>query len=394
MIGMTLLKQFYLYLLFLFRGSKILIISLCSLFALIIWANFAKLDNVSRAPGQIIPSGKTQVIQSNEGGVIDRIYVREGDIVKKDQIVLDISVDKISAAVIEARSKVAALRVVMQRLDAELYEKPLIFNDEFSDYPELTNNQQSLYNKRVKAFNDDIGSLNKMKSLLITELNLNKPLLQNGDISRVEVLRLERSIADIEAQISNKQNKYLQELQSELAKTEEDLISAEQILTQREVSLRDATVRSPSNGIVKNIRLTTIGGVLRPGDEIMQIVPTGDELILESKVLPSDIAYVKVGQMASVKFDAYDASIFGAATGVVSYVSPDTIIEAKPGGEITYYRVHIKVDTRQMRAGDKQKIVIQPGMVASAEITTGSQTVINYLLKPISKTFDNSLGER
>jgi membrane fusion protein, adhesin transport system len=224
---------------------------------------------------------------------------------------------------------------------------------------------------------------------------MNLPLLAQGDVAKSDVLRLQRSVSDIQSQMINVRNKYLQDLQAEYTKTEEDLVTAREILAQRTDALNDTEIRAPVNGIVKNVRLTTVGGVLRPGDEVMTIVPTGDELIVEAKMSPADIAYVKVGQQAAVKFDAYDSSIYGSASGLVTYVSPDTITEQTARGENVYYRAHIKVDTKRMKPRlANEKITIQPGMTATAEILTGKNTVWHYLTKPINKTFGEAMTER
>jgi adhesin transport system membrane fusion protein len=184
-------------------------------------------------------------------------------------------------------------------------------------------------------------------------------------------------------------------LQTEYARTEEDLVTAREILAQRRDSLTDTKIRAPTNGIVKNVRLTTVGGVLRPGDEVLSIVPTGDELIVEAKMSPSDVAYVKLGQEASVKFDAYDSSIYGSAKGEVTYISPDTISEQTPAGENVYYRVHISVDTSPMKPKKRDEVIeIQPGMTATNEILTGKNTVWRYLTKPITKTMGEAMTER
>lgn len=226
------------------------------------------------------------------------------------------------------------------------------------------------------------------------ELALNKPLLKRGDVSLADVLKLERSLAEMEGQIVNRQNKYTQDLQTEFAKVEEDLVGAVQTLKQREAALGAVELIAPSDGIIKNVRLTTIGGVLRASDEVLQIVPTGEELIVEARVAPADIAYVRLGQVASVKFDAYDSSIYGAAVGNVSYISPDTLSEQRPNGEQIFYRVHIRVNTKSMRPRPHETIEMQPGMTAIAEIITGKNTVLRYLFKPIVKTMDESFGER
>lgn len=358
------------------------------------WAAVSEIDQVSRASGQVIPSGRVQIVQSTDGGVIKTINVREGDRVRKGQVLITLDAVRIAAPVAEAKAKVASLKTVKARIEAELFGRALVFPDDVKDFPDFMANQRQLYLKRRAAQSEDIAALRNMLRLVVAELTMNRPLLEHGDVSRSEYLRLERSVADIEAQIGNRQNMYLQDLQAEYAKVEEDRVTAEHMLTQRMAALADTELTAPTDGIVKNVRLTTIGGVLRPSDEVLQIVPTGGELIVEAKVSPADIAYVQIGQTASVKFDAYDPSIFGSADGRVSYVSPDTLSEQKPTGESLYYRVHIDVDTSPMRGRDDKDVEIQPGMIATTEILTGRNTVLNYLLKPLVKTLGESLGER
>lgn len=376
------------------KARVVVLLTFVCLVGLILWSNFAELDQVSRAQGEVIAAGRNQIIQSSDGGVIGAIFVKEGDQVRKGEILVKLDPVRIQAAVEEGRAKVAALKTVKARIEAELFNRPLLFPDDVKEFPDFISNQRDLFAKRTAAQRQDIAALNRMLTLVRQELAMNQPLLQFGDVSRSEVLRLERAVADIEGQIASRNNKYLQDLQAEYAKTEEELVTAEQTLTQRKAALADTELKAPTDGIVKNVRLTTIGAVLRPGDEVLQIVPVNDELIVEAKVRPSDIAYVKRGQLASVKLDAFDSSIFGSAKGTVIYISPDTLSEQKPGGEITYYRVHIRIRTDLMRSMDRGNIQIQPGMTATAEILTGKKTILEFLLKPIVKTVDESFGER
>ena len=373
---------------------SIIVLTALALLGFLAWAAWAEIDQVSRATGQIIPAGRVPVIQSTDGGVIGEIRVREGDKVRKGQILVVLDRVKIAAGVAESRAKVASMKTVKSRIEAELFDRPLIFTEDVRDFPEFMANQRQLYQKRRQAQTADIGALRKMLGLVRKELDMNQPLLANGDVSRSEVMRLERTVAEVESQIVNRQNKYLQDLQAEYAKVEEELVTAEQNLTQRLSSLEDTELEAPTDGIVKNIRLTTIGGVLRPSDEVLQIVPTGEKLIIEAKVSPTDIAYVRIGQAATVKFDAYDSSIYGSAQGKVIYISPDTLTEQKSQGDQVYYRVHVSVDTKMLRPRPDEKIEIQPGMTATVEIKTGRNTVLKFLLKPITKTVSDSFGER
>jgi adhesin transport system membrane fusion protein len=361
----------------------------------LLWSNFAQIEQISRAQGQVIPTGRVQVVQSSDGGVISEILVKEGDRVKRGQLLVRLDRVKIEAAVTETRGKVASLKSSMVRINAELFNKPLVFTPDVQAFPDFVANQTMLYQKRRQALEDQIASLRAMLSLMQQELDMNQPLLAQGDVSRADILRMQRSVSDINAQIVNVRNKYLQDLQAEYTRTEEELVAAREILAQRTDMLNDTEIRAPTDGIVKNVRLTTIGGVLRPGDEVLSIVPTGDKLIVEARVSPADIAYVQLGQKASVKFDAYDSSIFGSAVGKVIYVSADTLTEQGPNGNIVYYRVHVGVDTSQMKqSAVGKRVEIQPGMTATAEIETGKSTVFRYLTKPLSKTMSEALTER
>lgn len=361
----------------------------------VVWSRWAELDQIARAPGSVIPQGRLQVVQSLNGGEIVQINVREGDTVKRGQLLVALSKVREQAAVDEARGKVAALKSQKARIDAELYDKPLVFPQDISDFVDFVRNQRQLYERRRFALRSELGKLREMKVLLEEELNLNLPLLADGDVARSEIIRMQRAVVDVEREMSSIQQRYIQELQTELAKTEEELVTAEQVLAQRQDALDATELFAPTDGIVKNVRLTTVGGVLRPGDEVLQIVPTGERLLVEAKVSPRDISNVKPGQEASVKFDSYDFSIYGAAKGTVSQISPDTISEdAGNGRKEVYYRVNVEVEVSDMRPKKPgERIEIQPGMTATAEIKTGTQTVFDYLTKPITKTLSESLTE-
>jgi len=378
------------------RSSFAIVVSVTLLvITAVVWARWAELDQIARAPGSVIPQGKLQVVQSLNGGEIVQINVREGDTVKRGQLLVALSKVREQAAVDEARGKVAALKSQKARIDAELYDKPLVFPQDISDFVDFVRNQRQLYERRRFALRSELGKLREMKVLLEEELNLNMPLLADGDVARSEIIRMQRAVVDVEREMSSIQQRYIQELQTELAKTEEELVTAEQVLAQRQDALDATDLFAPTDGIVKNVRLTTVGGVLRPGDEVLQIVPTGERLLVEAKVSPRDISNVKPGQEASVKFDSYDFSIYGAGKGVVSYISPDTISEeGADGRKDVFYRVNVEVEVSDMRPKKQgERIEVQPGMTVVAEIKTGTQTVFDYLTKPITKTLSESLTE-
>lgn len=375
-------------------STTIIALAAVALIGFLAWSFWAEIDQITRAPGRVIPSGRTQVVQSEEGGTIAAILVREGERVKRGQLLVRLEEVRRRAAVDESAGQVAAQRAKMARIEAELFDRPLVFPAEVARHPEFVANQRQLYARRRDALRSNIASLSSMRSLAQQELSMNMPLLASGDVSRSEVLRLQRSVADLSGQIAAQRNEYLRELQADYTATEEQLATSRQQLTQRQSALGGVELRSPADGVVVNIRVTTIGGVLRPGDEVLQIVPSADALIVEARVSPTDIAFVRTGQFASVKFDAYDSAIYGSARGRVSYVSADTLTEQTPQGPLSYYRVHLTVDTRPLRPRAGERIALQPGMTATAEIVTGQSTVFTYLMKPIMKTSSQSLGER
>jgi adhesin transport system membrane fusion protein len=364
--------------------------------AFLFWASVAELDQVTRAQGSVIASSRSQVMQAVDGGVLQELLVKEGDLVEAGQLVARLDRTKLEASYLEARAKAVALGINVTRLQAEVLDRPLVFSPESQLYPQFRENQRALFQKRRSAIQQEISALEAMLSLAKQELEMTEPLLKTGDVSRSDVLRLQRQVADLNAQITNRRNKYFQDAQAELNKAEEELTSVLQIVAQRKEQLDATEFKSPMRGTVKNIRITTRGGVLRAGEELMQIVPLDDDLVIEAKVRPADIGFLKTGLDAAVKVDAFDYTIYGGLDGKVSYISPDTLREEspRPGQEPEYYRVWIKVEDIVFSKRQNETLEIQPGMTATVEIKTGSNTVLRYISKPVIKTISESMGER
>jgi len=230
------------------------------------WSRWAELDQVSRAPGKVVPYARVQIVQSEEGGAISAINVREGDAVRKGQLLIALDTVQLTAALEETRAKVAALESHMARIDAELFNKSLVFPASLSGYPEFTVNQRQLFRRRRAALNSELTSLGAMADLQRQELDLNQPLVETGDVARSEVIGMQRAIVETQGRISKIRSQYIQDLQTEFAQTEEELVAARQQLARAQDSLEAASLVAPTDGIVKNVRFTTIGGVLRPGD--------------------------------------------------------------------------------------------------------------------------------
>lgn len=375
-----------------------LVIIFGTLFILIIpffiWSKDAYLEQISHATGSVIASAKTQSIQTAIDGVITEVLVHEGEQVRKDQELVLLNKQQNQAAFEAINGKVAALKAALTRLKSEVYGVALKFPDELKDYSEFVSTQTELYHRRKKALNDDIFALNESLSLTQSELNLNLPLLKTGDIGATEIIKLKKQIADMKGQITNKQNRYFQEAQVELTKIEEDLSIKLQELEDKKVNLEHSVIYAPMDAIVKNILITTKGAKVRPGDVILELVPSSDKLIVEAKFHPRDLSFIQIGQKAAVKLDAYDYSIYGIFHGIVKYISPDALIEKTQKGEEFYFRVQIELDTKELITKNGRKIEISPGMTANIDIVTGERTVFDYLAKPIVKTMSESFQER
>ena len=358
------------------------------------WAYFAKLDEVTRAPGTVISSSRTQVIQSQDGGILEALLVKEGDTVKAGQKLAIWQRARAEATYLETRAKAVGLSATAARLRAEVFGGKPKFPADVKNYPDYRDNQMALFKKRQGALDEEISALDSMKKLVEKELAMNVPLVAAGDVSLTEVLRLQRQVADMQSQITNKRNKYFQDAQAELNKTEEDYASAQQTLAQRKNLLDQTELVAPMHGIVKNVRITTQGGVIRAGEEVMQIVPLEDDLLVEAKIAPSDIAFIRLGLPATVKIDAYDYTIYGSLPGKIDFISADTLSENLAQNEKPYYRARVRTTGRQFSARPNARIDILPGMTATIEMQTGRKTVFQYLTKPIVKTLNESLGER
>jgi adhesin transport system membrane fusion protein len=213
----------------------------------------------------------------------------------------------------------------------------------------------------------------------------------------VELLRARKALTEAESAVANRRNKYIQDASTELAKVREDYEQVEQQLRQKRQQVVNSIIRSPMSGVVKNVKFTTLGGVLRAGDELLQVVPVDDQMIVEAKVLPRDIALIRPGLPATIKFDAYDYTIFGIVDGEVTYVSADTMKDETQRSDshtATYYRVHIKTTAPGPVTRTGRHIEVLPGMTAQVDIKTGQRTLLMYLLKPVTKTLSEAFRER
>jgi adhesin transport system membrane fusion protein len=358
----------------------------------LVWAYFAELDEVTVGQGKVIPSSQIQIIQNLEGGILAEMKVKEGDIVVKDQVLLRLNDTRHSSSYREGRSRYLALLAANLRLNAETSGTRLSFPPEIQrEAPDLVRYETNLYQSRLNALEVGIASLKQSYKLANDELRILEPLVAKGATSRVEIIRLTRQLNEIQGAIDDKRNKYRADALTELNKIKADLDSLKESNVANSDRVERTVVRSPMNGVVKKVNVTTVGGVIQPGMDILEVVPIENNLLVEAQVKPADIAFLRPGQNAMVKITAYDFSIYGGLEATVEQISADTITDEKKNE--SYYKIQVRTKSNFLGTSDRPLPII-PGMVASVEILTGKKTVLDYLLKPFLKAKEQSLRER
>jgi membrane fusion protein, adhesin transport system len=377
-------------------GPQRLVLLLCVLLCCgFFWAAWATIPQKARGTGQVIALSRTQVIQAANDGVVKAILVHEGDAIKKDQLLMQLDASQLNAATEDSRAKVAALRATLSRLRAEVFQRALKFDGvDAQAYGPFIKNQVDLYKRRKQALDEEIDTLKSMLANVQEELTLSLPLLETGDIAKTEIIRLQRTYAELNGSISNRRNKFFQDAQTDMTKAEEELATQEQMLIERNSNMERMQIFAPDDGLVRNVRVTTLGSRVRPGDVVMDLLPTNSELIVETKLKPQDLAFIGLGHPVSVKLDAYDYSIYGVLDGEVIYISPDALTEDTRAGEHIYYRVHVRINKNHMQTAAGKSIRITPGMTTQVEIETGKMSILNYITKPLVKTFHSAMTER
>jgi len=412
-----------------------ILVSLFLFFAIfILWASFATLDETARGEGQIVPAGDVQVIQNLEGGIVDAFMFKEGDLVQKGDVIMRLRDVGAQSDLGTNESKYMGLLASTVRLQAEVDRKETLeFPDEimkkspqsvteelnvFRTNRDKLQGQLSVLEQQLSQRKQEVSELSTKSNDLSSVIRLSQeekrmtePLVARGSAPRIELLQLERgirekqtelnsvraaipraksAIAEAEARMSEMTKSFIAEAQTELTAKTAELNTVKQTLGALEDKKDRTDIRSPVRGTIKDLKINTVGGVVRPGDPIAEIVPMDDNLLVEVKIRPSDIARLRPGLPAMVKITAYDFTIYGGLKGEVSDISADTIKNEK--GEF-FYRV--KVATKENSLQRKGEILpIIPGMIATVDIQTGKKTVMEYLMKPFFKTIENSMNEK
>ena len=358
------------------------------LVAALSWASVARVDEVTRADARVIPEGREQVIASLEGGILRDMSVHEGMEVEAGQELAEIDPTRFEAQQAEGETKRIALKASIARLTAEATGRALAFPPEVLAMPAVAAGEEASYAARKRALDDAVASNNRGIEMLRRELNVSEQMSAKGLLSEMDVLHLRRQINDMALQSEDRVNRFRQDASSELIKQQTDLAQIEEQQAGRQDVLRRTVIKSPVHGLVKNIRINTLGGIIGPGSPIMEIVPLGKRTLIEARVKPGDIGFLQVGQTAQIKLTSYDATIYGSLEGVIETISPDAIGDPdRPAGtgDATYYRVMLRVDNNKLHEKGKA-LPILPGMTGSAEVRIGERSVLNFLLRPMLKS--------
>ncbi|MEC8749011.1 MAG: HlyD family type I secretion periplasmic adaptor subunit [Pseudomonadota bacterium] len=400
------------------------------LFLLVVWSYFAEIDEVAKGDGKVIPSQQLQVLQSYDGGIVQDILVREGQTVEAGQVLLKVDPTRFLSSLEENTTQFAALAAKVQRLSALTQGDVLRFNRELREQaPTIVDNERKLYNSNLAELDEvaagsdsrimqrrqdveeeraNLSQYQNVLSLSKKELSVTKPLLASGAVSEIEILRLERQIVELEGNITKSKvaiERGLNAIEEEIIKKEEarlklvnrwnqelteataEMATLQQSQTSLEDVVSQAALRSPINGTVQRLLINTIGGVITPGSAVVELVPQDDQLIVEAKVSPKDIAFIREGQQAILKFSAYDFTIYGGMSAEVQHISADAITNEK---DETYYLV--RLETKKSIADEALDIL--PGMIVQVDILTGKKTVLNYILSPLFNVTASALRER
>ena len=412
------------------RARQLLRLAAVALFIMLIWAAFASIDEVTRGEARVVPTSQLQIVQSVDGGVVTELLVKEGQTVEAGQMLLKIDPTRFVSSMLESRSAQLAMQAKVLRLQAltrgTAFSPPAELTREV---PDVVAQETRLYESRRAEINAQISiaqnqlgqrqqELNEVRArreqaergleLMTRELNATRPMIASGAVSEVEVFRLEREVARLRgdreqatAQIARVQSAILEatrkieevqltsrnQMSGELSETMSKLASLSQGGLALQDKVKHADIKSPMRGIVKRLLVNTVGAVVQPGKEVVEVVPLDEALILEVQITPKDIGFLRPGQEATVKFTAYDFSIYGGLSADVIQIGADSVLDEK--GNAFY---HIRVRTRKASLGTGLPII--PGMVAQVDILTGKKTILSYLLKPVLRAKANAMTER
>jgi adhesin transport system membrane fusion protein len=389
-------------------GTRLLLLGLLSFLG---WASLSNMDQTVRSSGQVIAVSRNQIIQAADGGVLTKLLVTEGQQVQAGQALALLETTRAEASYQEVKSKLSALNAALARANAESSGQTLAFHKNDATSSAFQSGQAQVYAQRKQGNLDELKLLRAGLELSEDELRMSQSLLKTGDVSQLELMRAQRQVHETQGRIASVQNKYLQDAKQDVIRLEEEISTNQFKLNERQSLLDHSVLTTPVDGIVKFMRINTVGGVLRAGDELMHISPSTGGYIVEAKINPSDIGELRIGQPVSLKLDAFDYSVYGMLNGSLSYISSDTFTDSTTSGATqAYYRVQVQLDptttSEPVNNGVSASLIsnqathllrlsdLKPGMTATLDIRTRSRSVLQYLAKPVQKAFSGALHER
>lgn len=378
------------------RASKILLyVILIFIICFIVWSSITVIDERARAQGKVITISRIQEIQNLEGGILEKIYVKEGDEVFPDQELLKIDDTQYASSFGQKQVRYFGLWAKQSRLKAESDDSELIFPAVLvENYPEFVTREAKLFRSNKMRLNSKLMTLEKNLAIEKERLALAETMINDKVISRTEYLNMKKEVNDLMGKMDAEKKDYQSEVDDQLVKTTAEMDSLNKEISGYEDTVTRSRILSTVHGIVKKINISSPGAVIAPGESILEIIPLGENLQIEARINPKDIAFIRQGQKATISITAYDPSIYGYLKGDVSYVSPDAIVDTNDKGEMeTYYKVIIKSEHNYIEYKDKQLAII-PGMQTQVSILTGRKSIMQYLLKPLLKAKQDALRER
>jgi len=389
-------------------GTRLLLLGLLSFLG---WASLSHMDQTVRSNGQVIAVSRNQIIQAADGGVLTKLLVTEGQQVHAGQTLALLETTRAEASYQEVKSKLSALNAALARANAESSDQALAFNKNDTASSAFQSSQTQVFAQKKQGHLDELKLLKASLEISEDELRMSQSLLKTGDASQLELMRAQRQVHETQGRIAGVQNKYLQDAKQDVIRLQEDISANQFKLNERQSLLDHSVLTTPVDGVVKFMRINTVGGVLRAGDELMHISPSTGGYIVEAKINPSDIGELRIGQPVSLKFDAFDYSVYGMLNGTLIYISSDTLTDSNASGATqAFYRVQVQIDpdmhSESVHTLDSAAFLsnqashplrlsdLKPGMTTTLDIRTRSRSVLQYLAKPVQKAFSGALHER
>lgn len=401
------------------------------LIAAILWASLTNVDEVTSARGEIVPAGLIHDVQHLEGGIVSEIAVRNGDSVREGDLLLRFSPPASQSELNQTEVRRASFLLQAERLQAILEDREPDFGTIGQQYPALANKQMTIYSAQLASHESELSvidaqivqreqelkqqtnrasSIKKKVRLLEQQVAMRKQLAESNVVSRSDLIATQTELADAQSEQRNLKDgirvsnsalteartrkeelttRFKKDTELEAGTVTAELAEIEQTLIRAKDRVNRLDVYAPLSGIVQDLSITRINAVVEPGQVIMQLVPTGDEMIVEARILPNEVGHIHPGQPVEVKVDSYDSARFGSVEGIVERISASTYLDEKKD---PYFRTEISLNTRYV--GEKEDLIVTPGMTVTADIKTGSKSILDYLLKPISRGFDSAFRER